>query len=91
MDLTLDELLGLIPCEEHITTVCQSAKSIPSLAQETKKLAKKLKEEEEASQLPGIPWRSSSWLIHRAAQLYPDSTADCSTTQCPRASTSKYN
>ena len=50
-DLTLDELLGLIPCEEHITTplftldglhVNQPSQILP-LAQEGKKLAKKLK------------------------------------------------
>ena len=62
-DLTLTEFLGLTPCEEHITTplqtldglyVNQPSKFLP-LAQETKKLAKKLKEEEEASQWSGIP------------------------------------
>ena len=62
-DLTLDELLGLIPCEQHITTPLQNLDGLyvhqPSrflpLAQEAKKLAKKLKEEEEASQWSGIP------------------------------------
>ena len=62
-DLTLDELLGLIPCEQHNTTplqtldeqyVHQPSQFLP-LAQEAKKLAKKLKEEEEASQWSGIP------------------------------------
>ena len=54
-DLTLDELLGLIPCEQHITTPLQTLDGLyvhqPSrflpLAQEARKLAKKLKEEEE--------------------------------------------
>ena len=58
-DLTLIELLGLTPCEGHITTplqtldglyVNQLSRFLP-LAQE----AKKLKEEEEASQWSGIP------------------------------------
>ena len=61
-DLTLIELLGLTPCKEHITTPLQTLDRIyanqPSrflpLAQEAKKLAKKLKEEEEASQQSGI-------------------------------------
>ena len=61
-DLTLDELLGLIPCEQHITTPLQTLDGLyvhqPSqflpLVQETKKLATKLKEEEEASQWSGI-------------------------------------
>ena len=58
-DLMLIELLGLTPCEGHITTPLQTLDGIyvnqPSrflpLAQE----AKKLKEEEEASQWLGIP------------------------------------
>ena len=62
-DLTLDELLGLIPCEQHISTPLQTLDGLylhqPSrflpLAQEAKILAKKLKEEEEASQWSGIP------------------------------------
>ena len=62
-DLTLTELLGLTPCEEHITTPLQTLDGLyvnqPSrflpLAQEAKKLARKLKEEEEASQWSGIP------------------------------------
>ena len=62
LDLTPDEFLGLIPCEEHITTPLQTLDGLyvnqPSqllpLAQEAKKLAKKLKEEEEASQWSGI-------------------------------------
>ena len=61
-DLTLIELLGLTPCEGHITTSLQTLDGIyvnqPSrflpLAQEAKKLAKKLKEEEDASQWSGI-------------------------------------
>ena len=62
-DLTLDELLGLTSCEEHITTPLQTLNGLyvnqPSrflpLAQEAKKLARKIKEEEEASQWSGIP------------------------------------
>ena len=62
-DLTLIELLGLTPCEEHITTPLQTLDGLyvnqPSrflpLAQEAQKLAKKLKEEERASQWSGIP------------------------------------
>ena len=61
-DLTLHELLGLIPCEEHITRHLQTLDGLYvnqpsqflSLAKEVKKLAKKLKEEEEASQWSGI-------------------------------------
>ena len=62
-DLTLIELLGLTPCEGHITTplqtldrlyVNQQSRFLP-LTQEAKKLTKKLKEEEEASQWSGIP------------------------------------
>ena len=61
-DLTLDELLGLIPCEQHITTPLQTLDGLyvqqPSrflpMVQEAKKFAKKLKEEEEASQWSGI-------------------------------------
>ena len=61
-DLILDELLGLIPCEEHITAPLQTLDGLYvnqpsqflSLAQEAKKLAKKLKEEEKASQWSGI-------------------------------------
>ena len=63
LDLTLNELLGLIPCEEHITTPLQILDGLyvhqPSqfllLAQEAKKLAKKLNEQEEASQWSGTP------------------------------------
>ena len=62
-DLTLDELLGLSSCKDHIGTllqtldrlyVNQSSQFLP-LAQEAKKLAKRIKEEEEASQWSGIP------------------------------------
>ena len=60
-DLTL--IKCLTPCEGHITTPLQTLDGIyvnqPSrflpLAQEAKKLAKKLKEEEETSQWSGIP------------------------------------
>ena len=62
-DMTLTELLGFTPCEEHITTPLQTWDGLfvnepsrfLSLAQEAKKLARKLKEEEEASQWSGIP------------------------------------
>ena len=62
-NLTLIELLGLTPCKGHINTPLQTLDGLyvnkPSrflpLAQEAKKLAKKLKEEEEASQWSGIP------------------------------------
>ena len=61
-NLTLDELLGLSSCEDHISTlqmldrlyVNQPSRFLP-LAQEAKKLAKRIKEEEEASQWLGIP------------------------------------
>ena len=62
-NLTLDELLGLSSCEDHISTplppldglyVNQPSQFLP-LAQKTKKLAKKIKAEEEASQWSGIP------------------------------------
>ena len=66
-DLTLTELLGLTPCEDHITTPLQTLDGLcvnqPSrflpLAQEAKKLAKKLKEEEEAHSGQGYPLRNS--------------------------------
>ena len=62
-DLTLDKLLGLSSCEDHISTPLQTLDMLyvnqPSqflpLAQEAKKLAKRIKEEEEASQWSGIP------------------------------------
>ena len=61
-NLTLDELLGLSSCEEHISTPLQTLDRLyvnqPSqflpLAQEAKKLAKRIKAEEEASQWSGI-------------------------------------
>ena len=78
-DVTLDELLGLTSCEEHITTPLQTLDGLyvnqPSrflpLAQEAKKLARKLKEDEEASQWSGIPidpLRSSS-MTHSQSSL----------------------
>ena len=62
-DLTLDELLELSSCEDHINTPLQTLDGLyvnqPSqflpLAQEAKKLAKTIKEEEEVSQWLGIP------------------------------------
>ena len=62
-DLTLDELLGLSSCKDYISTPLQSLDGLyvnqPSrflpLAQEAKKLANRIKEEEEASQWSGIP------------------------------------
>ena len=62
-NLTLDELLGLSLCEDHISTPLQTLDGLyvnqPSrflpLAQEAKKLAKKIKAEEEALQWSGIP------------------------------------
>ena len=56
--LTLIKLLGLTPCKGHITTPFQTLDGLYvnqlsrflQLAQEAQKLAKKLKEEEEASQ-----------------------------------------
>ena len=62
-DLTLDELLGLYSCKDHTSTplqtldglyLNQTSQFLP-LAQEAKKLAKRIKEEEEASQWSGIP------------------------------------
>ena len=62
-NLTRDELLGLSSCEDHTSTLCQTldgwyvnqpSRSLP-LAQEAKKLAKKIKAEEEALQWSGIP------------------------------------
>ena len=55
--------MGLSPCEGHITTILQtlggqyvnqSSHFLP-LAQEAQKLAKKIRQEEEASQWSGIP------------------------------------
>ena len=62
-NLTLDELLGLSSCEEHISTPLQTLDGLymnqPShflpLAQEAKKLDQKIKAEEEALQWSGIP------------------------------------
>ena len=62
-NLTLDELLGLSSCKDHISTPLQTLDGLyvnqPSqflpLAQEAKKLAKRIKEEGEASQWLGIP------------------------------------
>ena len=62
-DLTLDELLGLSSCEDHISTPLQTLDGLYvnqpsqflSLAQEAKKLPKRIKKEEEASQWSGIP------------------------------------
>ena len=62
-NLTQDELLGLSSCEDHISTPLQTLDRLyinqPShflpLAQKAKKLAKKIKAEEEASQWSGIP------------------------------------
>ena len=62
-NLTLDELLGFSSCEDHISTplqildglyVNQPSRFLP-LAQEAKKLAKKIKAEEEALQWSGVP------------------------------------
>ena len=62
-DLTLDKLLGLSSCEDYISTplqtldglyVNQTSQFLP-FAQEAKKLAKRIKEKEEASQWVGIP------------------------------------
>ena len=62
-NLTLDELLGLSSCEDHVSTplltldrlyVNQPSCFVP-LVQEAKKLAKKIKAKEEASQQSGIP------------------------------------
>ena len=61
-DLTLDELLGLSSCKDHTSTPLQTldgwygnqpSQFLP-LAEEAKKLAKRIKEEEEASQWSGI-------------------------------------
>ena len=62
-DLTLDELLGLSSYKGHISTPLQTLDGLyvnqPSgflpLAQEAKKLAKRIYKEEEASQWSGIP------------------------------------
>ena len=62
-NLTQDELLGLSSCEDHISTPLQTLDGLyvnqPSqflpLAQEAKKLTKKIKAEEEALQWSGIP------------------------------------
>ena len=62
-NLTLDELLELSSCEDHISTPLQSLDGLyvnqPSqllhLAKEAKKLAKRIKAEEETSQWSGIP------------------------------------
>ena len=61
--LTINKLLGLSPCEGHITTPLQMLDgqyvNEPSyylpLAQEACKSAKKIRQEEEASQWSGVP------------------------------------
>ena len=61
-NLTINELLGLSPCEGHVTTPLQMLDSPyvnqPShflpLTQEAQKLGKKIRQEEEASQWSGI-------------------------------------
>ena len=62
-NLTINELLGLSSCEGHVNTplqtldghyVNQPSHFLP-LAQEARKLAQKIKQEEEASQWFGIP------------------------------------
>ena len=62
-NLTTNELLGLSPCEGHVTTplqmldgqyVNQPSCFLP-LAQEAQKLAKKIRQEEKAFQWSGIP------------------------------------
>ena len=62
-NLTLNELLGFSSCEEHVNMppqtldgqyVSQPSHFLP-LAQEARKLAQKIKQEEEASQWSGIP------------------------------------
>ena len=62
-NLTTNKLFGLSPCEGHITTplqildgqyVNQPSHFLP-LALEAQKLAKKIRQEEEASQWSGIP------------------------------------
>ena len=62
-NLTINELLGLSPCKGHSTTPLQMLDgqymNQPShflqLAQEAQKLAKKIRQEEEASQVSGTP------------------------------------
>ena len=62
-DLFLKQLLGLSYCQDQISTPLQTLDGIylrqPSrllpLAQEAQKIAKKIKEEEQASQWSGIP------------------------------------
>ena len=62
-NLTINELLGLSPCEGHVTTPLQMLDgqymNQPShflpLAQEARKLAKKIRQEEETSKWSGIP------------------------------------
>ena len=62
-DLTFNKLLGLSSCKDHISTPLQTLDGLyvnqPSqylpLAQQAKKLAKRIKEEEETSQWLGIP------------------------------------
>ena len=62
-NLTINKLLGLSPCDGHVTTPLQMLNgqymNQPShflpLAQEVTKLAKKIRQEEEASQWSGIP------------------------------------
>ena len=62
-NLTINELLGLSPCEGHVTTPLQTLdgqymnqpNNFVPLALEAQKFAKKIIQEEEASQWSGIP------------------------------------
>ena len=61
-DLTINKLLGLSPCEGHVTTPLQmldgqyvdQPNCFLPLIQEARKWAKKIRQEEEASQWSGI-------------------------------------
>ena len=89
-NLTLDELLGFSSCKNHISTPLQTLDGLyvnqPShflpLAQKAKRLAKKIKAEEEALQWSGIPVEQLLNNFHQATQLYPifttNSSSSCS-------------
>ena len=98
-NLTQDELLGLSSCEDHINTPLQTLDELydnrPSrflpLAQEAKKLAKRIKAEEEASQWSGIPVEQLLNNSFTEQLNCIQSPADSSSSQCKGPLTTGYN
>ena len=89
-DLTLDELLGLSSCKDHISTPLQTLDGLyvnqPSqflaLVQEAKKLAKRRKRGRRSITVVRNPHQEApEQFLYRTAQLHSNSSADCSTSQ----------